>query len=53
MDTVGLESRVKDINSWLQDESSEAGIGVICGFGGVEKTTVAKVACNSNYDRFL
>ncbi|OIT29096.1 tmv resistance protein n [Nicotiana attenuata] len=50
--TVGLESRVKDINSWLQDESSEVGIGVICGLGGVGKTTVAKVAYNSNYDRF-
>ncbi|XP_006358468.2 TMV resistance protein N-like isoform X2 [Solanum tuberosum] len=50
--TVGLESRVKDINSWLQDESSEVGIGMICGLGGVGKTTVAKVAYNSNYDRF-
>ncbi|CAN4108236.1 unnamed protein product [Withania somnifera] len=50
--TVGLESRVKDINSWLQDESSEFGIGVVCGLGGVGKTTVAKVAYNCNYDRF-
>ncbi|KAM3326495.1 hypothetical protein P3S67_001621 [Capsicum chacoense] len=53
MVTVGLESRVKDINSWLQNESSEVGTGVVCGLGGVGKTTVAKVACNSNYDRFL
>ncbi|XP_060167512.1 disease resistance protein RUN1-like [Lycium barbarum] len=50
--TVGLESRVKEVNSWLQDESSEVGIGVICGLGGVGKSTVAKVAYNSNYDRF-
>ncbi|XP_060217168.1 disease resistance protein Roq1-like [Lycium barbarum] len=50
--TVGLESRVKEVNSWLRDESSEVGIGVICGLGGVGKSTVAKVAYNSNYDRF-
>ncbi|CAN4110801.1 unnamed protein product [Withania somnifera] len=30
----------------------EVGIGVICGLGGIGKTTVAKVAYNSNYDRF-
>ncbi|XP_031103819.1 TMV resistance protein N-like [Ipomoea triloba] len=50
--TVGLASRVRKINEWLQDESSDVGIGVICGLGGVGKTTVAKVAYNLNYDRF-
>ncbi|PSS30011.1 TMV resistance protein like [Actinidia chinensis var. chinensis] len=50
--TVGLEYRVKDINSWLRNTSADVGIAVICGMGGIGKTTIAKDIYNSNYERF-
>ncbi|CAK9177826.1 unnamed protein product [Ilex paraguariensis] len=49
---IGTESRVQNINSWLQDGSTDVGIGVISGMGGIGKTTTAKVAYNLNYERF-
>ncbi|XP_058188511.1 disease resistance protein RPV1-like [Rhododendron vialii] len=49
---TGLESRVKDINSWLQDGSNNVGIMVINGMGGIGKTTIAKTVYNQNFDRF-
>ncbi|KAL7205634.1 hypothetical protein ACSBR2_018542 [Camellia fascicularis] len=49
---TGIESRVKDINSWLQKGSNNVGIMVICGMGGIGKTTIAKTVYNQNFDRF-
>ncbi|XP_057498759.1 disease resistance protein RPV1-like isoform X2 [Actinidia eriantha] len=50
--TVGLEYRVEDINSWLQNMSADVGIAMICGMGGIGKTTIAKDIYNSNHERF-
>ncbi|GMP39617.1 hypothetical protein CsSME_00010381 [Camellia sinensis var. sinensis] len=49
---TSIESRVKDINSWLQEGSNNVGIMVICGMGGIGKTTIAKTVYNQNFDRF-
>ncbi|XP_052192447.1 disease resistance protein RPV1-like isoform X3 [Diospyros lotus] len=49
---VGLDRRVKKINLWLQDGSSDAVIGVIHGMGGMGKTTIAKTIYNLNFERF-
>ena len=47
-----MEYRVRDINSWLRNTSADVGIAVICGMGGIGKTTIAKDIYNSNYERF-
>ncbi|PHU10281.1 hypothetical protein BC332_22141 [Capsicum chinense] len=46
----GEEERIhkaKDIISWFQDRSTNVGLYVICGIGGIGKTTIAKYAYNS------
>ncbi|XP_059652140.1 disease resistance protein RUN1-like [Cornus florida] len=49
---VGLDSRINDINLWLQDGSYEVGIVAISGMRGIGKTTIAKTLYNLNFDRF-
>ncbi|KAK4487470.1 hypothetical protein RD792_005891, partial [Penstemon davidsonii] len=49
---VGIDSRVKEINAWLHNGSSEVGILVLCGIGGIGKTTIAKFVYNLNYELF-
>ncbi|CAL1382052.1 unnamed protein product [Linum trigynum] len=48
---IGIESRLADIDLWLQDSSSVP-IGIIYGIGGVGKTTIAKEVFNLSLDRF-
>lgn len=49
--TVGVESRVKDIDQWLKDPE-DVKVGVITGMRGIGKTTIAKVAYNLNFADF-
>ncbi|KAK4339742.1 hypothetical protein RND71_041204 [Anisodus tanguticus] len=39
---IGTERRVEKINSWLEDGSTDVDTLVICGIGGIGKTTMAK-----------
>ncbi|KAM7477393.1 hypothetical protein LguiA_025606 [Lonicera macranthoides] len=49
---IGLDSRVEGINLWLEDKSTKNMLMMICGMGGLGKTTIAKFVYNSNYHRF-
>ncbi|XP_050237160.1 disease resistance protein RPV1-like isoform X2 [Mercurialis annua] len=49
---VGIDLRIADINSWLQDDSKNVGVATIYGVGGIGKTTLAKIVYNQNFDRF-
>ncbi|KAG5550623.1 hypothetical protein RHGRI_015536 [Rhododendron griersonianum] len=49
---VGIHSRVKNIQLWLEDGPSNVGIVAICGMGGIGKTTIAKLLYDLNFLRF-
>lgn len=49
---IGIERRVRHINSWMQDGSSDVGLLVVCGMGGIGKTTLAKFIYMSNFHIF-
>ena len=49
---IGIDSRAKDINLWLQDGSTDVGILLIHGMRGIGKSTIAKFVYNSNFQRF-
>ncbi|XP_020415536.1 TMV resistance protein N-like [Prunus persica] len=49
---VGIDYRVKGLNMWLEDGSSDVGVAVVYGMGGIGKTTIAKTAYNQNFYKF-
>ncbi|KAL6293937.1 hypothetical protein ACE6H2_002079 [Prunus campanulata] len=49
---VGIDDRVKGLNMWLEDGSSDVGVAVVYGMGGIGKTTIAKIAYNQNFNKF-
>ncbi|PRQ45176.1 putative TIR domain, P-loop containing nucleoside triphosphate hydrolase [Rosa chinensis] len=49
---VGIPYRVRHLNMWLKDGSNDVDVALLCGEGGIGKTTVARVAYNLNFYRF-
>lgn len=49
---IGIRYRVRHLNQWLRDGSNDVDVAVICGMGGIGKTTVAQFAYDLNCYRF-
>ncbi|KAI8553566.1 hypothetical protein RHMOL_Rhmol05G0025700 [Rhododendron molle] len=49
---IGIPSRARKIQFWLEDGSDDVGVAAICGMGGIGKTTIAKFLYNLNFSIF-